>query len=188
MKPQKLRAESGDFFHRLFVLQIAVAQFYNFGLRRQNNCQVKFYKPCFEAQQPNEVKFPPSTRWKFDEQFKATICQKLPILNQFYYYKMEPIWHHWAKNRAKGNFGWATNKSWLSLTSFFSNCDSSAFKIYTWVWWQDLKCQFWIDFETHTTNTDFGLSINQNLKAFYTAEVTISAQSHSAFKAHHNRR
>ena len=26
---------------------------------------------------------------------------------------MEPIWHHRAKNRAKGNFGWATNKSWI---------------------------------------------------------------------------
>ena len=40
MKPQKLRAESDDFFHGLIELQIAVAEFYNFGLRRQNKCQI----------------------------------------------------------------------------------------------------------------------------------------------------
>ena len=68
-------------------------------------CQIDYPHRQIEAQTPNEVIFPPSTRYEIDVLFKAIFCLKLPSLKKFYKRKLEPIWHQRPKSSAKGNFG-----------------------------------------------------------------------------------
>ena len=65
----------------------------------------KSFKPQIKAQTSNDPNFTPQYQILIVVQYKAIICQKQPIFNQFYQGNMEPVWHHRAKNSAKGNFG-----------------------------------------------------------------------------------